>query len=340
MKTWLRTGLKHGTQAIVIGLVTVALLEAILLFSFRYPTLSPIPKPVLQHLHVLFVRNTIQVLPACAQYDDTLTYTLRPGTCVFSNTEYSNEYSINSLGLRDTEAALHQPETIVLGDSIAMGWGVEQHEAFPKVYERITGSRTLNAAISSYGTARELMLLERLDRSALKHLIIQYHENDFAENKQFASGEWRTLDREQYEATVRKHAEMQRYFPGKHAINMLVLLRNAVADASAAGANSAAARRSWEEEAEIFLQVLALSPVELTAYDITVIALETEFIEAARSLAARSSLPPILGLRFVDAGFLYDVPGAFYVLDDHPTAAGQDAMARSISDARTTFSRN
>ena len=340
MKTWLRGALKLGIQVLLIGLATVALLEALLLFSFRYPTLSPIPKPVLQHLHVLFVRNTIQVMPACARYDDTLTYTLKPGSCVFSNTEYSNEYSINSLGVRDDEAALDKPETVVLGDSIAMGWGVEQHEAFPKVYERITGSRTLNAGISSYGTARELMLLERIDRSALKHLIIQYHENDFAENKQFASGEWRTLSREQYQATVQKHAEMQRYFPGKHTINMLVLLRNAVVGASATGANSAAASRSWEEEAEIFLQVLSLSPVELAAYDITVIALETEFIDAAKDLASRSSLQPILGLRFIDAGFLYDIPGAFYMLDDHPTASGQAAMARTISDTRRTFSRN
>lgn len=337
MKTWLRSILKLGIQVFLIGLVTVALLEALLLFSFRYPTLSPIPKPVLKHLHVLFIRNTIQVMPACAQYDDTLTYTLRPGTCIFSNTEYSNEYSINSLGVRDDEAALDMPETVVLGDSIAMGWGVEQHEAFPKVYERITGSRTLNAGISSYGTARELMLLERIDRSALKHLIIQYHENDFAENKQFASGEWRTLSRGQYEATVQKHAEMQRYFPGKHTINLIVVFRNAVLGLSSASLDPASTGRAWEHEAETFLQVLSLSPVDLDDYQISVIALEIEFIQAAKQLATRSESPVLSRIQFIDAGFLHDIPGAFYVLDDHPTAVGQDAIARRLSGAELTF---
>lgn len=332
MKTWLRTILRLGLQTLLIGMVTIALLEALLVFSFLYPTLSPIPKPVLQHLHVLFVRNTIQVMPACAQYDDTLTYMLRPGSCVFSNAEYSNEFSINSLGVRDEESALDRPETVVLGDSIAMGWGVEQHEAFPKVYERITGSRTLNAGVSSYGTARELLLLERIDRRALRHLIIQYHENDFSENQQFASGEWSTLSREHYEATVRKHAEMQRYFPGKHAINLLVLLRNSVLNASRTGADSPTIERSWEYEAEIFLRVLAQSPVDLTGYDITVIALESGFIDAAKKLSTRSGSPILSRLRFIDGGFLYGIPGAFYVLDDHPTAAGHEAIARRISE--------
>ena len=52
----------------------------------------------------------------------------------------------------------------MLGDSYAMGWGVEQGESFPEILEAATGLRVLNAGVPSYGTPRELLMLERLDR--------------------------------------------------------------------------------------------------------------------------------------------------------------------------------
>lgn len=129
--------------------------------------------------------NFIQFDPDCAVYNKDLFYTLRPGKCVFHNPGFSTEVSVNSAGIRDDEASLDAPEIIVIGDSMAMGWGVEDKQTFPELIEAETGRKTLNAAISSYGTAREVRMLNSLDRSAIRIVVVQYADNDTWENTQY-----------------------------------------------------------------------------------------------------------------------------------------------------------
>jgi hypothetical protein len=129
--------------------------------------------------------NLIQIDAQCAKYDDSLFYTLRPGQCNYKNLEFDTSYQINSQGLRDDDKSLDKPEIIVLGDSYAMGWGVEQDETFASLVEKSTGLKTLNTAISSYGTARQYLMLKRQDLSNLKYIIIQYCANDHSENRVF-----------------------------------------------------------------------------------------------------------------------------------------------------------
>jgi lysophospholipase L1-like esterase len=89
--------------------------------------------------------------------------------------------------VRDSEAALRQPRSIVIGDSHAMGWGVEAEERYshllsPKLQP------SLNLGISSYGTARELRLLERYaglypqGYASARTILLQYGVNDWGEN--------------------------------------------------------------------------------------------------------------------------------------------------------------
>jgi hypothetical protein len=66
-----------------------------------------------------------------------------------------DQFVVNTIGVRDNQRSLTQPEIVVAGDSYAMGWGVQQDESFPELIERRTGRRVLNAAVSSYGTVRE-----------------------------------------------------------------------------------------------------------------------------------------------------------------------------------------
>lgn len=54
------------------------------------------------------------------------------------------EYSINSLGVRDDEAALNNPEIVVVGDSQAMGWAVGREQTFPALIGKQTGKKILN----------------------------------------------------------------------------------------------------------------------------------------------------------------------------------------------------
>src|SRR5262245_17669996 len=102
----LRTIKLIAVQGIVIAVITMTLLEALVAFGFRYPTATLIPISVMQIMHIQFDRDTIQVQPACAIYNSDVTYTLRPGQCTFANREFSNQYQINSLGVRDDEESL------------------------------------------------------------------------------------------------------------------------------------------------------------------------------------------------------------------------------------------
>src|SRR5437762_5813156 len=172
--------------------VASAVVEAIFLVMLHAPRLTArTPRPVrrlVQQVYRHFNRSLIQFDPRCARYDPGITYTLKPGTCTFENLELKNVFRINSKGLRDEEASLHAPDVIVIGDSHAMGWGVDQEDAIPQRIARITGLRVLNAAVSSYGTAREMMMLDRLDTSRLRVLIVQYSDNDVMENRAFHNG--------------------------------------------------------------------------------------------------------------------------------------------------------
>jgi len=120
--------------------------------------------------------------------DQILTYIGQPhGQCRFDNLEFRTTQRFNSLGVRDSEAALVLPSSIVIGDSHAMGWGVEAGER----YSHLLGPRlqpSLNLGISSYGTARELRLLERYagrypqGYAGAPTILLQYGVNDWGEN--------------------------------------------------------------------------------------------------------------------------------------------------------------
>lgn len=315
-------------QTVVTVVATTALLEGLVVWSFRAPQLSPLPRTVVRQMHVLFDRNTIQVMPECAIYDPALTYTLKPGRCTFSNREFTTEVAVNRLGVRDDDRSLEAPSIVVLGDSVAMGWGVEESAAFPSVVERLSRRRTLNAGVSSYGTVRELKMLDRLDRRDLIDLIVQHSSNDLPENEQFLDGRFSTLSAEAYARTVRDHAEMRQYHPGKHSLNLLAMLRNLARER-----NAPPPRPSREREARAFLGVLAASPVDLSPYRLTVLTLEPGFREALQPLALASPVTALRALQVVDLTELANQPGTYFVLDDHPTARGHEAIGVALAAA-------
>src|SRR5258706_1392981 len=157
--------------------------------------------------YMRYERQIVQYLPECAQFDPQLAYRLKPGRCRFANREYAIELAIDSAGLRDREDALAAPRIVVTGDSFAVGWGVAQDETVSAVLAAQTGEKTLDAAQPSYGTARELLLVQRLDLSAAYALVIQYCENDFVENGRFlqADGRLATMGRPEDQALAAAH---------------------------------------------------------------------------------------------------------------------------------------
>ncbi len=166
-------------------------------------------------------------------YDEELGYVHREGRVRHKEKEFDVVYSFNSMGLRDDEESLRAPEIIVLGDSHGMGLGVPQASTFAHIIEEKIGKKLLNAAISSYATVREMRLLERLDTSRLKYLVVQYCSNDLDENRHY----WETgrlreklISPEAIQNQIAEQKKVQRYFPGKYALKLTAGIMTGIID--------------------------------------------------------------------------------------------------------------
>ena len=162
-----------NTFIFLIGLFLIEIFFILYIKSHTLQKAIELPQ-FLRHYIKFNITDIIQNKEDCAKYDKELFYTLKPGNCIFDIADSTDEYSINSLGVRDDEESLTKPDVVFLGDSYTMGWGVSNEETYVKLIENKTGLKVLNAGISSYGTAREIGLLERIDTSNLKYLVIQY----------------------------------------------------------------------------------------------------------------------------------------------------------------------
>jgi len=123
----------------------------------------------------------------CVIYDEILIYAPKIGSCEHTNAEFDTVLNFTKTGrLMPTIENNKNKSIIVIGDSHAMGWGVNDDETFSYVLQNISKIQVHNLAVSSYGTVREVMRLEKSGLSDNSDIIIvQYHENDIRENKNF-----------------------------------------------------------------------------------------------------------------------------------------------------------
>jgi len=224
----------------------------------------------------------------------------------------------------------------VTGDSHAMGWGVPAEAALPKLLQRDLGVTVLNAAIASYGTARELAMLERLDLAATKAIVIQYCANDLEENQYLATrGRLDILPPEQYQATVAEHARETGYYPFRYVRNLLSLARFAM---------------PWRKpppvppetsvvEARAFLEVLLRHEKLLAGKAVLVLELneynrnDDRFVQAVDLLVNEprfAALKPLVSTIDI-APLLTDAD--YYLLDDHMRPSGHAKVAQAVEAA-------
>jgi lysophospholipase L1-like esterase len=95
-------------------------------------------------------------------YHPQLGWAHKPGTeGVFEKAQFRTFVRINRKGLRDREHAYERSgddkRILVLGDSFAWGFGVEQTERFSEYLEAFMGAEVINAGVSGYSTDQELL---------------------------------------------------------------------------------------------------------------------------------------------------------------------------------------
>lgn len=329
--------------ALVAACAPIAAIEAIIARGLAHPAFAAtLPAPLLRGVLGAYDdvdRALVNLDEATARYDPVLLYTLRPGRFTFANREFSTGFEVNSLGVRDSEAALSAPEVLVTGDSYAMGWGVEHDNTFAARIGKATGLRVLDAAVASYGTVRELALLGRADTSHARTLIVQYCRNDLLENQQFRlhgdrhqpspEGVWR--------AAIANVQARHRYFPGRYTGRALFVLLGWNRDLNpVAGA-------ATPEEAELFLNALQKASPAVPLARLHTIVLDptnprevedpSSFVRAlAACLRAPEHQTIAASIRVLDVAPLLSADD-YYLLDDHLRASGHAKVAKAMVEA-------
>jgi hypothetical protein len=101
----------------------------------------------------------------------------------YETTEFNTEYSIDSLGLRDTEFPAEKPANtfriLMLGDSFTEGDGVNSNETFSKRLEFMLNStitdyryHVINAGVGSYSPILEYIYLKRYGLQLNPDLVV------------------------------------------------------------------------------------------------------------------------------------------------------------------------
>lgn len=104
---------------------------------------------------------------ACTRYDAELGWALRSGARVHvAGGPLDYRVRTNAAGFRDPERELAKPtgtrRVVVLGDSMAWGWGIAPGERFGDLLDERLGPEVevLNLGVPGYGTDQELWVLE------------------------------------------------------------------------------------------------------------------------------------------------------------------------------------
>jgi hypothetical protein len=223
----------------------------------------------------------------------------------------------------------------VIGDSYAMGWGVDQDATLAAVIGRSTGLRALNAGIAGYGTVREMRLLDRVDTSALRYLVVQYCDDDVLETRPFTShgNVFEVGDEGRYIEDVKRAERRKRYWFGRRTYEFL---RDVFAPERDPGPRPATAA----EHARFFVNAVLhaghtdLSRVHLVVFEIS----QSRTVDGSFALALQKELATNTYPRFIEDMTVLNLQGHleprhYYDLDDHITKDGQAAVAAAVVEA-------
>ncbi|GEM_PF-2915605 len=132
-------------------------------------------------------RNVFQYNAENIVFDAGRGYTMTPNLHTpYNNKEFTSTITTNQLGYRDDDASLNNPDVLMLGDSYAWGWGVEEKDGVEKQYEKLTGKKALNMSVPGYGSIQQLLTLfawERRGPLQGKRIFVFFCTNDLQDNE-------------------------------------------------------------------------------------------------------------------------------------------------------------
>lgn len=163
-----------------------------------------------REFYIYHGRAILQFEVGAIEYDEQLLYRPRDGVFHFNNYEFST--TIKSLnGHRVNPYLQSQADVVILGDSFAQGWGVNDQDTVASVLTRDYGIKTLTYGVSSYNTARELFSFRRaLSNGTLRrptHLVIFYCTNDYTENDYFLNHGVKTYTADDFMTQTKRSEE-------------------------------------------------------------------------------------------------------------------------------------
>ena len=210
-------------------------------------------------------------------------------------------------------------------------------DSIGRVLANNTGLKVLNAGVSSYGTVRERMMLDRLDVSQLRTLIVQYSDNDLIENRTFQNhgDHLPVLSNTQYDAASRYYSRQRTYYPGKYIYRLVTkLLRLEPPEPD----DTSMVPATPDEEARLFINALVhagrapLDSVQVVVFEINEQPqARRPFIEALDRVRRMADNPPFVQQLIAEDLSSVLMPDDFFVLDDHMNARGHQAVGDRLT---------
>lgn len=309
----------------LIALAFYAMLSAIVLatsFALLQKGVAPdLPwiSSIQKNLYMKATRSIWQHQVHCVDFDDQLIYKPKDGACQFSNAEFNTTLNFSAEG-RFTGKKPLGVGIAVIGDSHAMGWGVQDEETFAAELQKLANRPVYNLAVSSYGTVRELL---RLEKSGLLHkvdtIIIQYCENDLEENT-----------RGHIAGADENNKNFEKITQGKSSFTALLhTIRKAYGFAFALPFKHLKARavKPPEDFSPHYRPLMAVLEKHPGLKDKRILIFYTNGRGEQFQAFPKGKDKLLSNIEFVDLGFN---PGDFYRIDDHLNAAGHRTTAQQL----------
>ena len=201
--------------------------------------------------HNLGFRKIWQIQVNCVDYDKDLIFIPKLGMCKFKNIEFSTELNFSKNGRSHSSNIKLKNENInskkgivVLGDSHAMGWGVNDNETFSFILEEKIKRPVYNLAVSGYSTNREILALKK--SKLIDHvdtIVIQYSNNDLDENQSFL-----------HNKSINNYSKYQRLF--SEDFSTFKRFRKAIRYAITIPFDAKKKELDWRKEEEYFFKIL------------------------------------------------------------------------------------